>query len=129
MRDKKAVGTRITLIRNTLNETLEEFGRRFNTSKTTVYNWEIGRNLPNNQNFAILEKIAEDIGVPVERPLRDGGAMRDTAQSVYIKNTFQITDNLDKGLYEKPKELIRDLKNAQQRYKENLSRMDGRDGR
>ena len=55
--------------------------------------------------------------------------MRDTAQSVYIKNTFQITDNLDKGLYEKPKELIKDLKNAQQRYKENISRMDGRDGR
>ena len=55
--------------------------------------------------------------------------MRDTAQSVYIKNTFQITDNLDKGWYEKPKELIRDLKNAQQRYKENLSRMGGRNGR
>ena len=52
--------------------------------------------------------------------------MRNTAQSVYIKNTFRITDNLDKGLYEKPKELIRDLKNAQQRYKENLTRMDGR---
>ena len=52
--------------------------------------------------------------------------MRDTAQSVYIKNTFQITDNLDKGLYEKPKELIRDLKNAQQRYKENIRRMGGR---
>ena len=54
--------------------------------------------------------------------------MRQTAESVYIKNTFQITDNLDKGLYEKPKELIRDLKNAQQRYKENISRM-GRDGK
>ena len=55
--------------------------------------------------------------------------MRQTAESVYIKNTFQITDNLDKGLYEKPKELIRDLKNAQQRFKENLTRMDGRNGR
>lgn len=55
--------------------------------------------------------------------------MRQTAQSVYIKNTFQITDNLDKGLYEKPKDLIRDLKNAQQRYKENLTRMDGKDER
>ena len=129
MRDKKAVGVRIKLIRNALNETLEEFGKRFNTSKTTVYNWEIGRNLPNNQNFEILKRIAEDLGIPVERPLRGGGVMRDTAQSVYIKNTFQITDNLDKGLYEKPKELIRDLKNAQQRYKENLSRMDGRNGR
>ena len=52
--------------------------------------------------------------------------MRDTAQSVYIKNTFQITDNLDKGLYGDSKKLIKDLKNAQQRYKENLSRMDGR---
>ena len=55
--------------------------------------------------------------------------MRQTAESVYIKNTFQITDNLDKGLYEKPKDLIRDLKNAQKRFKENISRMDGRNGR
>ena len=55
--------------------------------------------------------------------------MRDTAQSVYIKNTFKITENRDKGLYERLEDLIKDLRNAQQRYKENISRMDGRHGR
>ena len=55
--------------------------------------------------------------------------MRDTAQSVYIKNTFKITENLDKGLYEKPEDMIKDFRNAQQRYKENIIRMDGKNGR
>lgn len=55
--DKKAVGLRIKGIRNSLNETLEKFGKRFNTSKTTVFNWEAGRNLPNNENLKILVNI------------------------------------------------------------------------
>ena len=54
--------------------------------------------------------------------------MRDTAQSVYIKNTFKITENVDRGLHSH-KQAFKDLRNAQQRYKENLSRMGGRDGR
>ena len=54
--------------------------------------------------------------------------MRDTAKSVYIKNTFKITENVDRGLHDH-KQAFKDLRNAQQRFKENLTRMDGKNGR
>ena len=52
--------------------------------------------------------------------------MNQTPQSVYIKNTFQIKQNMDRGLYEDYKQAYKDLLNAQQRYRENLTRMEGR---
>lgn len=58
----KTTGERIKVIRLELGETLEEFGKRFNTSKATVFNWEKGRNLPNKSN---LKKIAEIGGISV----------------------------------------------------------------
>lgn len=48
--DKKQVGQRIKQLRLSLGLTLEELGKKFNTSKATVYNWEVGRNLPNKDN-------------------------------------------------------------------------------
>lgn len=59
----KTTGERIKDIRLELGETLEEFGKRFNTSKATVFYWEKGRNLPNKSN---LKKIAELGGLSVE---------------------------------------------------------------
>lgn len=53
------VGQRIKTLRLELGESMEEFGKRFNTSKGTVNNWEKGRNLPNKQNLAKLAKLAE----------------------------------------------------------------------
>lgn len=53
------VGQRIKTLRLELGESMEEFGKRFNTSKGTVNNWEKGRNLPNKQNLVKLAKLAE----------------------------------------------------------------------
>lgn len=50
------LGNQIKVIRVGLGETMEQFGRRFNTSKGTVNNWEKGRNAPNRAN---LKKIAD----------------------------------------------------------------------
>lgn len=62
----KTVGQRIKNLRIERGETLESFGQRFKTSKTTVYNWEIGRNLPSKGN---LKKIADIGGISVNELL------------------------------------------------------------
>lgn len=60
------VGNRIKSIRLDQGETMEEFGKVFNTSKGTVNNWEKGRNLPNKEN---LLKIARIGGMTVSQLL------------------------------------------------------------
>lgn len=62
----KTIGQMIHDIRINLGETMEEFGKRFNTSKGTVNNWEKGRNLPNKAN---LKSIADLAGISVEELL------------------------------------------------------------
>lgn len=57
------LGARIREIRMERGETLEEFGKHFNTPKTTVFYWEKGRNKPNKEN---LKKLADLAGTTVE---------------------------------------------------------------
>lgn len=62
--DKKKVGLRIRRIRNSLNLTLEEFGKIFssdvnnklNAGKSNVSTWERGDSLPNKQRIEIIAK-------------------------------------------------------------------------
>lgn len=65
-KDKKAIGKRIESIRLKVGETMEQFGKRFNTSKGTVNNWEKGRNLPNKGNLASIASLG---GISVEELL------------------------------------------------------------
>ena len=44
--DKKAVGRRIFEIRQSMNLTLEEFGKIIGASKSSISEWENGKNLP-----------------------------------------------------------------------------------
>lgn len=44
-----SVGNRIKSIRKEKGLTMEEFGKKLNTSKGAVNNWETGKNLPNNE--------------------------------------------------------------------------------
>lgn len=44
--DKKAVGRRIFEIRQNMNLTLEEFGKIIGASKSSISEWENGKNLP-----------------------------------------------------------------------------------
>ena len=53
------VGQRIKSIRISLGLTMEEFGKRFDTSKGTVNNWEKGRNLPNKNNLKAIAELGE----------------------------------------------------------------------
>lgn len=55
--NKHEVSKRIHQIRLSKGMTLEEFGKKFNTSKATVFNWEKGRNLPNKQNLKIIADL------------------------------------------------------------------------
>ena len=64
--DKKQVGQRIKDIRLEKGMSMEEFGKRFNTSKATVNNWEKGRNLPNKENLKIIADLA---GMTVQKLL------------------------------------------------------------
>lgn len=55
--NNKKVGRRIENIRLQNGLTMEEFGKKFDTSKGTINNWEKGRNLPNKKNLKIVAKI------------------------------------------------------------------------
>lgn len=54
--NKKELGNRIFKIRSTMKLTLEDFGKLFNASKSSVLGWENGNNTPNRTR---LEKIAK----------------------------------------------------------------------
>ncbi|HEM3198266.1 TPA: helix-turn-helix transcriptional regulator [Streptococcus suis 14A] len=54
------LGERIRAIRVTMGETMEQFGKRFNTSKGTVNNWEKGRNAPNKANLKKIAELSDD---------------------------------------------------------------------
>ena len=57
--DKKVVGKRIFNIRNSLNLTLEQFGKidNLNASKSIVLRWENGTSLPNRSRLEIIAEI------------------------------------------------------------------------
>lgn len=57
--DKKAVGKRIFNIRNSLNLTLEQFGKdkNINAEHSNVSKWERGATLPNHSRLEIIAKI------------------------------------------------------------------------
>lgn len=55
--DKKAVGQRIKLIRQTKGMTLEEFGKLFGASKGNVSLWEKGSSLPSNERIKEIARV------------------------------------------------------------------------
>ncbi|MGX7777259.1 helix-turn-helix domain-containing protein [Streptococcus pluranimalium] len=55
------LGDKIKRVRLDLGETMEQFGKRFNTGKGTVNNWEKGRNAPNRGNMLEIAKLANKI--------------------------------------------------------------------
>lgn len=61
-----SVGNRIKSTRKEKGLTMEEFGKKLNTSKGAVNNWETGKNLPNNER---LKRIAEIGGISVNELL------------------------------------------------------------
>ena len=56
--DKKAVGKRIFNIRNSLNLTLEQFGKDpdINAERSNVSKWERGATLPNEARLEVIAK-------------------------------------------------------------------------
>lgn len=58
--NKKRVGERIKLIRQSKGMNLEEFGKLFSVSKSNVSKWESGANLPNNERLQIIAKLNDD---------------------------------------------------------------------
>ena len=63
---KKEVGTRIKMIRNSRGETQEEFGNHFEAHKSIISKWENGKSLPSSERLSILSDIS---GIPVEELL------------------------------------------------------------
>lgn len=57
MNDNMLIGAKIKQLRLSLGESMEQFGKRFHTSKGTVNNWEKGRNLPNKENLKIIADL------------------------------------------------------------------------
>jgi len=63
------VGQRIKSIRLSLGDSMESFGKRLNTSKASVNNWEKGVNLPNSER---LKKIADLDNITINELLYGG---------------------------------------------------------
>lgn len=57
--NKKAVGQRIKLIRQSKGMTLEEFGNLFDASKGNVSTWEKGISLPSNKRIKKIASIGD----------------------------------------------------------------------
>ena len=59
--DKIKVGERIFNIRNSLNLTLEQFGKidNLNASKSIVLRWENGTSLPNRSRLEVIAKLGK----------------------------------------------------------------------
>lgn len=53
------LGSRIKQIRLSHGLTMEEFGKKFNTSKGTVNNWEKERNSPNRENLMAIAHLGD----------------------------------------------------------------------
>lgn len=108
--DKELVGKRINNIRLNKGWTLEELGKRLNTSKVTVFNWENGRNLPNKENLKLLADIAEITVDELLYGTKDEIAMYaiDDALEKFInsRTEFSISYEYDKQRYD---ELLRSL--------------------
>ncbi len=58
-RNNKEIGLRINKIRLDKGMTLDEFGKLFGASKSSVYGWEKGRNLPNKERLKQIAKIGD----------------------------------------------------------------------
>lgn len=65
---RKSVGRRIRAIRLSKGMTLEEFGKLFGASKSSVLGWETQRSLPNPER---LKQIAKVGNITVEDLLND----------------------------------------------------------
>ena len=57
--EKKLIGQRIKQIRREKGRKMEEFGNLLSTSKSIVYRWEIGTNLPNPERLKTIAKLAD----------------------------------------------------------------------
>lgn len=82
------LGNKIHSLRLELGETMEQFGKRFNTSKGTVNNWEKGRNSPNKENLLLLSKLAK---TSVEDFLF--GASKEDKENIYAQYYLKIEDS------------------------------------
>ena len=78
-----SVGNRIRDIRLELGETMEEFGKRFDTSKGTINNWENDRNKPNKPN---LKTIADVGKISVEELLYGDQCTKITVENKLFEN-------------------------------------------
>ena len=54
--DKNKLGNRIFKIRSNMNLTLDEFGKIINASKSSISEWEKGKNIPNRSRLEIIAK-------------------------------------------------------------------------
>lgn len=103
--DKKALGQRIKSIRLDKGMTLEEFGKLFGASKSSVLGWESGRNAPNKERLKAIAKIGN---VSIERLLygnflEDTNTLSQQKAKILLENTkiTEWAEKLDSPEYEK----------------------------
>lgn len=90
--DKKIIGERIRTIRTGLGMTGEQFGEMLGTSKSSVANWESGKNLPNHDR---LNMIAFKASIDIVQLLTDENlSLQDISKHLSLKKTYRYSRSL-----------------------------------
>lgn len=102
------IGNRIKNIRLAKGMTLEEFGKLFNASKSSVYGWENGRNMPNKERLKMIAKIGEisvneligENNEPLSNLFKDFRKIDEIDFDNYIKENNSIVEYYSNGYYD-----------------------------
>lgn len=55
---------RIISLRSALGESVDQFAKRIGAHRTSVYEWQRGRDVPSRKYREIMDKLREELGLP-----------------------------------------------------------------
>lgn len=121
--NKKEIGHRIKGIRMNKGMTLEEFGKLFGASKSSVLGWERGDNIPNPER---LKKIAEIGGVDLDFLLNGDvfdSFKKGNEELIDFVKTLKQWENLEKEELDKISEFDEALKQSLEQNENNINNL------
>lgn len=121
--NKKEIGRRIKGIRMNKGMTLEEFGKLFGASKSSVLGWERGENIPNPER---LKKIAEIGGVDLDFLLNGDvfdSFKKGNEELIDFVKTLKQWGNLEKEELDEISKFNKALKQSIEQNKDNINKL------
>lgn len=118
--NKKEIANRIKSIRLTLGLTMEEFGKKLDTSKGAVNNWEKEKSLPNNErlkriaelgNISVNELLYGSLDSYIVSTLEGSNEIKDDYNTIWLaRNSLIITNRWKDSDFPNEEEVIKAYK-------------------